>query len=72
MALASLVVSRAPSLMLFGTIEAGLAYFVWSQWRKPSTITGPLPSAIPKGYFGKARFEHHEMQPTHIAHTLRH
>ncbi|KAH9897845.1 hypothetical protein C8Q73DRAFT_682773 [Cubamyces lactineus] len=90
MALPYLVVSRAPSLILFGTLEAALASFVWYQWQKPrsvpaltwvravthlssrSLISGPLPSAIPKGYIGKARFQHHEMQPIHIAQGLRH
>ncbi|KAI0673695.1 hypothetical protein C8Q78DRAFT_968255 [Trametes maxima] len=72
MALPYLVISRAPSLALFTAIETGFAFFVWSQWQKPSMITGPLPSAIPKGYIGKARFEHHEIQPRHLAHTLRH
>ncbi|KAI9068694.1 hypothetical protein FKP32DRAFT_124855 [Trametes sanguinea] len=72
MPLPYLIISRAPSLALWGTLEAGLAYFVWSQWQQPSTITGPLPSAIPKGYIGKARFERHDMQPIHIAQSLRH
>ncbi|KAI0778740.1 hypothetical protein BD413DRAFT_609310 [Trametes elegans] len=72
MALPYLVISRAPSLALFATIEAGFAYFVWSQYQKPSTISGPLPSAIPKGYIGKARFQPHEHQPTHLAESLRH
>ncbi|KAI0334374.1 hypothetical protein GY45DRAFT_1242905 [Cubamyces sp. BRFM 1775] len=72
MAIPYLVISRAPSLVLFGTIEAALASFVWYQWQKPSIITGPLPSAIPKGYIGKARFQHHDIQPIHIAQNLRH
>ncbi|EIW63956.1 uncharacterized protein TRAVEDRAFT_41381 [Trametes versicolor FP-101664 SS1] len=73
MALPFLVISRAPSLALFGTLEAGLGYFVYSQWKKPSMITGPLPTAIPKGYIGKARFQPHEApQSIHIAHSLRH
>ncbi|KAI0649792.1 hypothetical protein C8Q79DRAFT_940797 [Trametes meyenii] len=36
-----------------------------------SLITGPFPSATPKGYMGKARFEHHETQPVHVAHALK-
>ncbi|KAI0800706.1 hypothetical protein C8Q74DRAFT_1364397 [Fomes fomentarius] len=65
-----LVVARAPSIILFSTLEAGLAFFVYSQWKKPSLITGPLPSAIPKGYIGRSRFQHHEHQPSHVAETL--
>ncbi|KAI0672150.1 hypothetical protein C8Q78DRAFT_729152 [Trametes maxima] len=72
MALPYLVISRAPSLLLFGTLEAGLAYFVYRQWQKPSMITGALPSAIPKGYIGRARFEHHDVPAGHLAHALRH
>lgn len=32
----------AQSLALFGTLEAGLGYFVYSQWKKPRLV--PLPS----------------------------
>ncbi|KAI0699360.1 hypothetical protein C8T65DRAFT_709956 [Cerioporus squamosus] len=70
MALPALVVSRAPSLLLFTTLEAGLAFFVYSQWQKPSLIQGPLPSAIPKGYIGRARFGRHDVQPIHVTETL--
>ncbi|KAI0672181.1 hypothetical protein C8Q78DRAFT_1077737 [Trametes maxima] len=70
MALPFLVISRTPSLALFGTFEAGLAYFVYRQWQKPNLITGPLPSATPKGYIGSTQFEHHETQPVHVAHAL--
>ncbi|KAI0756335.1 hypothetical protein C8Q80DRAFT_1264404 [Daedaleopsis nitida] len=66
----ALVVARAPSIALFTTLEAGLAYFVYSQWKKPSMINGPLPTAIPQGYVGRARFEHHDLQPTHISQTV--
>ncbi|RPD65137.1 hypothetical protein L226DRAFT_564820 [Lentinus tigrinus ALCF2SS1-7] len=72
MALPPLIVSRAPSLILFTTLEAGLAFFVYTQWKKPSLIAGPLPSAIPKGYIGRARFGPHEVQPVHVAQTLGH
>ncbi|EJF67194.1 hypothetical protein DICSQDRAFT_165026 [Dichomitus squalens LYAD-421 SS1] len=70
MALPPLVVSRAPSILLFTTLEAGLAFFVYSQWKKPSLISGPLPSAIPKGYIGRARFAKHDCQPIHVTETL--
>ncbi|KAI0828945.1 hypothetical protein BC628DRAFT_1417327 [Trametes gibbosa] len=72
MALPYLVISRAPSLALFGTIEAGLGYFLYTQWKKPNMINGPLPSAIPKGYIGKARFQPHgPAQSIHVAHAAR-
>ncbi|PIL31427.1 hypothetical protein GSI_06128 [Ganoderma sinense ZZ0214-1] len=70
MALPPFIVARAPSLILFTTIETGLALFVYSQWQKPSLITGPLPKAIPKGYIGHARYEKHDYHPVHVAETL--
>ncbi|KAI0714982.1 hypothetical protein C8Q76DRAFT_795790 [Earliella scabrosa] len=70
MPLPALVVSRAPSIILFSTLEAGLAFFVYSQWKKPSMIEGPLPSAIPKGYIGSWRFQNHGAHPIHISETL--
>ncbi|KAH9913327.1 uncharacterized protein BXZ73DRAFT_106975 [Epithele typhae] len=65
----SLIAARAPSLILWTSLETGLAVFVYSQWQKPSIVTGPLPSAIPKGYFGRSRFGDHPHQPIHIAET---
>ncbi|OBZ78962.1 hypothetical protein A0H81_01485 [Grifola frondosa] len=67
---ASLIAARIPSLTLWGTLETGLAIFLWSQYRQPSTITGPLPSAIPKGYIGKARFQPHEPHSLHVKQPL--
>ncbi|OCH96435.1 hypothetical protein OBBRIDRAFT_718243, partial [Obba rivulosa] len=57
-----LTYSRTQSLILFGAIETAMWTYVWAQWRQPSLITGPLPSHIPKGNWGRFRF-----QPTHAA-----
>ncbi|KAH9947100.1 hypothetical protein B0H21DRAFT_363377 [Amylocystis lapponica] len=45
------------SLILFGTLQTAMWTWVWSRWRAPSLITGPLPSHIPKGRFGRSRFQ---------------
>ncbi|KAH9941833.1 uncharacterized protein BXZ73DRAFT_98221 [Epithele typhae] len=62
----SLVAARAQSLVLFGTLQTGLACYVYSQYQPSSMIEGPLPSAIPRG----SRFGAHEQYPTHIAETM--
>ncbi|KII93178.1 hypothetical protein PLICRDRAFT_35363 [Plicaturopsis crispa FD-325 SS-3] len=51
----SMIASRVPSILLFGTLEGVLGYTIWSQTRTPSTIKGPIPSHIPHAsfYFGR-------------------
>ncbi|KAH9937373.1 uncharacterized protein B0H18DRAFT_1113218 [Fomitopsis serialis] len=55
----SLIANRAPSLILFGGIQTVMWTWVWSQQETSRLISGPLHSAIPKGYVGQARFQRH-------------
>ncbi|KAH9938572.1 uncharacterized protein B0H18DRAFT_1112711 [Fomitopsis serialis] len=52
----SLIRSRAPTLILFGSIQTAMWSWVYMRWQQPSEIKGPLPSHIPKGFMGRARF----------------
>ncbi|KAI0795454.1 hypothetical protein C8Q75DRAFT_746111 [Abortiporus biennis] len=46
-----LIASRAPSIILFTTLELSFAGFVWSQWRQPSLIPKTsFKSAIPAAH----------------------
>ncbi|CAL1694119.1 unnamed protein product [Somion occarium] len=49
----NLIVSRTPSLVLFGTLQVVLWGFVWRQWHEPGHIKTPLKSAIPRGHLGQ-------------------
>ncbi|KAI0937203.1 hypothetical protein AcW1_001247 [Taiwanofungus camphoratus] len=53
----TLVAARAPSLILWTSLQTAMWSWVWYRWQQPSLVTGPLPSHIPKGHIGKARFQ---------------
>ncbi|KAI0729387.1 hypothetical protein C8Q72DRAFT_884392 [Fomitopsis betulina] len=53
----SLIRSRAPSLLLFGAIQTTMWTWVYTRYQQPSLIDGPLPSHIPQGFVGRARFQ---------------
>ncbi|TFY64303.1 hypothetical protein EVJ58_g2727 [Rhodofomes roseus] len=55
----SLLAHRTPSLLLFGGIQTAMWTWVWSQQETSKLVSGPLPSAIPKGHIGQARFQRH-------------
>ncbi|KAK7686732.1 hypothetical protein QCA50_010332 [Cerrena zonata] len=52
----NLIAARAPSLVLFGSIQVAMWSFVWSQWHQPGHLKTPLRSAIPAGHVGKGRY----------------
>ncbi|GBE77619.1 hypothetical protein SCP_0104990 [Sparassis crispa] len=58
--------ARAPALIIWTGLQAALLTFMWSQYRQPSLIQGPLPSHIPKAHLvsRQARFQ---AQPAHAA-----
>ncbi|KZT71590.1 hypothetical protein DAEQUDRAFT_724126 [Daedalea quercina L-15889] len=52
----SLIRARAPTLILFGSLQTAMWSWVYMRWQQPSLIQGPLPTHIPKGHIGQARF----------------
>ncbi|KAI0073123.1 hypothetical protein K474DRAFT_1774945 [Panus rudis PR-1116 ss-1] len=54
----SLVAARAPSLVLFGSIQVVMWGFVYSQWHQQNMVRTPLRSAIPAGHIGQRRYLH--------------
>ncbi|KAI0073122.1 hypothetical protein K474DRAFT_1710987 [Panus rudis PR-1116 ss-1] len=54
----NLIRARAPSLIIFGTIQVAMWSFVYSQWHQPNMVRTPLKSAIPAGHIGQRRYQH--------------